>query len=128
MDRLKAILQDLVDRSGEITAVVLATTDGFPVEFAARNSIDADRQAAVIASLSSLATRSTEMVDIGSPEEILITSERGRMFVYRVGSRAALGVITAKDVTAGLVLLKIRQVLPDIAAELDRVLKGRGGA
>ncbi len=124
---MKAILQDLVDRSGEIMAVVLATPDGFPVEFAARGNIEVDRQAAVIASLSSLATRSTEMVDIGSPEEIMITSERGRMFVYRVGTKATLGVITARDVTAGLVLLKVRQVLPDIASELDRVLSRREG-
>ncbi len=121
---MKAILQDLVERSSEITAVVLATADGFPVEYASRSGIDVDRQAAVIASLASLASRSTEMVDIGQPEEILVTSQRGRMFVYRVGSRAALGVITAKDITTGLILLKVRQVLPDIAEELEKVLTG----
>ncbi|NPA80211.1 MAG: hypothetical protein GXO29_04080 [Thermotogae bacterium] len=121
------MLQELVDRSPEITGIVLASLDGFPLQYASRNTIDVDRQAAVIASLASLAKRSTQMVDIGAPEEILITSERGRMFIYRIEDLAALGVITAKDITAGMILLKIRQMLPFLVEELRREIETFGG-
>ncbi|NPB04139.1 MAG: hypothetical protein GXO39_06990 [Thermotogae bacterium] len=125
MDRLTRIFHNLVDRSPEILGIVLATMDGFPLIYAARGQVDVDRQAAVIASLASLAKRSTEMVDIGQSEEILITSERGKMFVYLVGDTAVLGIITAKEVTTGMILLKVRQILPVISEELKRELGGR---
>lgn len=120
MDSLKALLEDLIHRTPEVYGVILVTTDGFPVSYAFRGSVDQaeiDKQAAVIASLASLARRSTESMDLGSPEEILITAEMGRMFVYRLEDIAALGVVTAKDVTAGFVLLRIRQMLPVLMEE-----------
>jgi len=129
MDRIKALLEDLVHRTPEVHGVILVTTDGFPVSYAFRGSVDQteiDKQAAVIASLASLARRSTESMDLGSPEEILITAEVGRMFVYRIEDIAALGVVTAKDVTAGFVLLKIRQMLPVLMEEFKKTLNPGG--
>ncbi len=129
MDSLKALLEDLIHRTPEVYGVILVTTDGFPVSYAFRGSVDQaeiDKQAAVIASLASLARRSTESMDLGSPEEILITAEMGRMFVYRLEDIAALGVVTAKDVTAGFVLLRIRQMLPVLMEEFKNTLNPGG--
>lgn len=127
MDRLESLLHDLVSRSPEIKGAVLVTLDGFPISHAPAHLPDVERQAAVIASLASLAARSTKMVGMGGPEEILITAQEGRMFVYHVEDLAALGVLTVKDITAGLVLLKIRQMLPELVRELKDLINVGGG-
>ncbi len=127
MEKLKALLDELVGSLNEIIAVVLTTTDGFPLGFASKIPIDAEREAAAIASLASLSTRSTDLAGIGPAEEILITSEIGRIFVYPIGELTAIGIITVRDVTTALVLLKVRQLLPEIEAELERLLGDRTG-
>ncbi len=110
MEKLMGMLENFINETPEIQGIIIATTDGFPVAHVGKG--DPEKLSAIVASLSSLARRSTNMVDLGNPEEMFISTSEGKIVIYDIEDIAVMGVIALRNVSTGMVLVNIRKILP----------------
>lgn len=93
-------------------AVVVCTSDGFPLGHAQRRALDIDHLAAVACSIGALGDTASHETGIGEARCVLVDSNQGRLLVRSVrrGPHAlTLAVLTDASVVLGLVWAKLRE-------------------
>ncbi|MEO6280576.1 roadblock/LC7 domain-containing protein [Roseateles sp.] len=98
--------RELLESIDGARTVLVATIDGFALAVAKRQSIDADRLAALVSSIGALGTAASRETGIGTPRCLVVESTEGRLVV--------------RCVTAGSHELVVA-VLTDTQALLGRV-------
>ena len=68
---------DLTDSDADINAAVVATTDGFAVTSASRNSADAERIAALASSISTIGAIATQEAGLGRCSSVILNTDNG---------------------------------------------------
>ena len=80
----RAEAQSMVDEVTGITAVVIATVDGFDVASVIRGSAEAARIAAMASSISAISTVVSHEAQLGRNKSVTIDTESGFAVVYSV--------------------------------------------
>ncbi len=77
---------ELLDAIDGCRAVIVATIDGFSLAVAQRQSIDADRLAAMVSSIGALGAAASRETGIGTPRCLVVESTEGRLVVRCVNT------------------------------------------
>jgi len=117
-EQLKAILQNVVSNSTDMSGAVVVDNDGLLLASALNSSVDDNRVAAVSAGLISLAGRSAEQLGQGAVIQTLIKAENGNIIALRAGSRAAFVALTPTDANLGMAFIECQ----DAAAEISKIM------
>jgi predicted regulator of Ras-like GTPase activity (Roadblock/LC7/MglB family) len=113
-EALKNQLEALQAAIPDLKGVLLASTDGLPVAHSLTNGADPNRVAAMATAACSLGRKVTETFGTGNLGEVAVQAEEGAMFVYSVGSKAVLAVLSPRGANAGLIHLEAREVAKEI--------------
>lgn len=113
-EALKARLEELRNAIPELKGVLLASNEGLPVAHLLSNGADPNRVSAMAAAATSLGRRVSENLSAGTLAEVSIQSEEGALFVYSVGTKAVLAVISPAGGNAGLIHIEARSAAKEI--------------
>jgi hypothetical protein len=119
-DDLNTILGRLRASVPELSAALVATTDGLPIAHS-MNAGDANRLAAMAATALGLGRRICETYGGGEFRETSVSGDQGQMYVYSAGSKAVLGVVARSGANVGLIHLEAR----DAASQVSQILERR---
>jgi predicted regulator of Ras-like GTPase activity (Roadblock/LC7/MglB family) len=111
---LKARLEELRNAIPELKGVLLASNEGLPVAHSLSNGTDPNRVSAMAVAASGLGRRVSENLSTGALGEVSIQSEEGALFVYSVGAKAVLAVISPAGGNAGLIHIEARSAAKEI--------------
>ncbi|WP_018290646.1 roadblock/LC7 domain-containing protein [Verrucomicrobium sp. 3C] len=117
-DDLNTLLGRLRTSVPELSAALVATTDGLPIAHS-MNAGDANRLAAMAATALGLGRRICETYGGGEFRETSVSGDQGQMYIYSAGSKAVLGVVARLGANVGLIHLEAR----DVASEVSQVLE-----
>jgi uncharacterized protein len=76
--------QNLVDEVTGVTAVVIATIDGFSVASVTRGELDASRVAALASSISAIGQVASDEAKLGESRSVMVDTSTGFVCVYTV--------------------------------------------
>jgi len=113
----QSILQQLRQRNPDITAAVLATTDGLAVHSDTAGGADPDALAAMAADLAVRAARMAEDTGQGKAQQVLVQSDQGYVVAARVGEEFCLVVTAKAEASLGLLLISVRKAAAEMPAE-----------
>ncbi|MET8281427.1 roadblock/LC7 domain-containing protein [Micromonospora sp. NPDC005174] len=89
------------DTAGVLEAIAVSS-DGLLVALSATLSrTDADRLSAITSALSSLASGTSRVYDLGATNKVIIDMQRGYLLVSAINTRCSLGVLAQKDASLG---------------------------
>ncbi|MGI9600910.1 MAG: roadblock/LC7 domain-containing protein [Acidimicrobiales bacterium] len=102
--RLNGLVENYANTVAGVEHALVFSTDGLPIARSARLAgEDADRLATVAAATIGLAEGATQGSGVGSVREIMVVMEQSYLFVTRVGSGAALAVLTSAAADVDLI-------------------------
>jgi predicted regulator of Ras-like GTPase activity (Roadblock/LC7/MglB family) len=108
MTELGEVVQSLAARDG-VQAVLLLSSDGLPIEHAARGGFDSETVAALAATLA----KHAELLGQGAGRGELVTAvleyAEGLLVLARAGAGDWLAVLAAPDADIGPLLFDLRQ-------------------
>ncbi len=102
-------LQALRDKNADVTAALVVTNDGLPIESNAGPDVDTDALGALAADLIARAGRALDDFGAGPVAEILVKGEQGYVIVVGAGSDASLACLASVEASLGLLLLDIHR-------------------
>lgn len=118
--RVRSELRSLMSASGQgINAAAAMTGDGMVIASILDAGVDADRFAAMSASLLALAERQIEEIERGELVQLMIEGTRGAVLLVRAGEDAVLAVSTNPGAMMGRIFIDTRKS----AQRLDSVLQ-----
>ena len=119
--QVRSELRSLMSASGDgINAAAAMTGDGLVIASILDPGVDADRFAAMSASLLALAERQIEEIERGSLVQLMIEGTRGAVLPVRAGADAVLAVSTNPGAMMGRIFIDTRKA----ARNLESLLKG----
>ncbi|MCK9408090.1 MAG: roadblock/LC7 domain-containing protein [Bacteroidetes bacterium] len=102
----KTVFQEIYADIPETRGIIVASHDGLPLVSDIKGGTSADKLAALMATTISMGRRIMPSLSLGEVSEFTITSSEGRLFIYLIGTSAALCIITPKSVNIGMVFLR----------------------
>jgi predicted regulator of Ras-like GTPase activity (Roadblock/LC7/MglB family) len=112
---LISILTELNNTSSDIEASGILSTEGLMIASVLPTNIDEERVAAISAALLSLGDRTTQELNRGHLEQILIKGDTGYILMIYAGDEAVLTILAKPDATLGLILLDVKRAAESIA-------------
>jgi uncharacterized protein len=127
------LLTSFADSDSTVDQAIAVSSDGLLM--AASSAVDrsaADRLAAVVSGLRSLADGGARVMGKGSVNQVIVEMDHGYLFVSAIGGGSVLGVMTSKSADlAGVgyeMALLVERVGPALTPEVVAELKnGMGG-
>lgn len=107
------ILAGLVENLSDVSGAVIATLDGIVIASAYTDG-KSNQLAAMTAAALGLGRRMIEMIGAGNLAAISIAGDNGSVFVYAVGARAVLLVITKKMPNVAMVNWEARKIIEQL--------------
>lgn len=118
--RVRSELRSLMSASGEgINAAAAMTGDGMVIASILEAGVDADRFAAMSASLLALAERQIEEIERGTLVQLMIEGTRGAVLLVRAGDDAVLAVSTNPGAMMGRIFIDTRNAARRLASLLN---------
>lgn len=114
-EELKNELEALHSSIPDLKGVLLASTEGLPIAHLLTEGGDPNHMAAYATAASQLGRKITNSLSGGDFGEVSVTGGDGSLFVYSVGSKAVLAVLTPKGANAGLIHLEARNAAHQIS-------------
>lgn len=114
-ESLQKAVNDLKSSVPDLEGILLASSDGLPIAYSLGATLDPNRIAAMAATALGLGKRITQSLSHGTLSEASITGGNGQMFIYSVGDKGTLAVITPIGVNIGLIHLEARSAAKEIA-------------
>jgi predicted regulator of Ras-like GTPase activity (Roadblock/LC7/MglB family) len=105
--------QALLDETPGVSAVVVATEDGFDLAAAARAGVDPGRVAALASSIAAIGQVVSEEAGLGASRCVTVETERGHVLVHsarRPDVDLAITVLASSDALLGMVKLRAAAV------------------
>ncbi len=108
--RVRSILRGLMgSTAGSVNASAAITGDGMIIASVLQEGVDADRFAAMSASLLALAEREIDEIQRGRLRQLLIEGTEGAVLLVQAGSDAVLAVSAEPNALIGKVFLEARR-------------------
>ena len=117
MAGLNDVVRGLSEREG-VEAVLVLSSDGLPIEHAARGAFDPESIAALTATLVQYATRLGSGAARGALRTAVLEYEGGVLVVSQVGAGDCLAILARTGADIGPLLYDLRQHRPALAALL----------
>ena len=112
--------QDLYSDVPEVQAAVIATLDGLPVVADVKSSsFNPDKISALVATAVSVAKRTGQAIGIGELNELSMTTKDGKIFLYLIGSTAVLALITPKNISLGMLMMKAGDITKKLTGIIE---------
>ena len=118
-DKLRDALRELLDKSWEIDAAAVVSTDGFVMAALLPTEYEEDRLGAMSAALFSLGERTALELGRGELAQVFVEGTHGYVFLLAAGEEAVLAAIVKRGSKLGLVLHDIRNAAKNIAAIIE---------
>lgn len=112
---IQRVLEDLNHSTADITASALISTDGLAIAEALRQGTDIDRVGGMSAALQALGNRATKELSCGKLDQIMVKGDDGYILLVRAGEEAVLMLTAREDAKLGMILLKARQAVKELA-------------
>jgi uncharacterized protein len=110
--------QSLVDEVTGVTAVVIATIDGFSVASVTRGELDASRISALASSIAAIGQVASDEAKLGSSRSVMVDTSTGLVSVYNIKVNKldlVLTIITNADALMAQVNYRARAVMQRIS-------------
>ncbi|GAA5503990.1 hypothetical protein Dxin01_03758 [Deinococcus xinjiangensis] len=117
-ERLNAILVNLRSSLPELRGAMVATADGLPIAQSFSDNTDANRVAAMAATALGLGKRINDTLGTGNLSEMSVSGLQGQVFIYSVGAKGVLAVVTPAGMNLGLLHMEARDAAQSIASIL----------
>ncbi|WP_291427077.1 roadblock/LC7 domain-containing protein [Deinococcus sp.] len=114
-ERLNAILVNLRSSLPELRGALVATADGLPIAQSFSDNTDANRVAAMAATALGLGKRINDTLGTGNLSEMSVSGLQGQVFIYSVGAKGVLAVVTPAGMNLGLLHMEARESAQNIA-------------
>ncbi|MFC3861523.1 roadblock/LC7 domain-containing protein [Deinococcus antarcticus] len=114
-ERLGSILTNLRSSMPELRGALIATADGLPIAQSFSDNTDANRVAAMAATALGLGKRINDTLGAGNLSEMSVSGLNGQVFIYSVGAKGALAVVTPAGVNLGLLHMEARDAAQAVA-------------
>lgn len=116
---LLAALDRLNKAIPSIKGSLLSTLDGISiVQVINDQAVDPARVAAMSATAIGVGNRISESLKVVSTREISLQASEGRVFIYLVGNKACLSLVTLPDSNTGLIQLEVSDTIEQLNAIL----------
>lgn len=112
--QLQQAIQQLKQQVGELSGVIVASTDGLSLVTDLPESESA-RAAAMAATTLGLGKRISQTMALGNLDEVVVRGQQGYLIIYAAGSQAVLAVTAPMGANLGLINLEARQTAQRIA-------------
>lgn len=119
------LLDDLVDRVGQVRRVIVLSRDGL-VMAASRGTAreDAEYLAALAAGFHSLAVGAEPHLAAGAVRQTVVELEQGLFFVVAAGSGSCLALLSESGANAGLVAYEMTMLIKRLRRQLSTRARG----
>lgn len=117
-ERLNAILVNLRTSLPELRGAMVATADGLPIAQSFSDNTDSNRVAAMAATALGLGKRINDTLGTGNLSEMSVSGLQGQVFIYSVGAKGVLAVVTPAGMNLGLLHMEARDAAQSIASIL----------
>ena len=115
-DMLTSILTELNGTSADIEASALISTDGLMMASMMPQGLDEDRVGAMSAAMLSLGDRTSNELDRGGLEQVLIKGDNGYVLMTYAGAEAVLTVLAKPNAKLGLIFLDVKRAAENISS------------
>ena len=112
---INSILSDLNGSSADIEASAVLSTDGLMMDSLLPAGMDEDRVGAMSAVMLSLGDRTSEELERGKLEQVLIKGDKGFILMTYAGPDAVVTVLTKPEARLGLIFLDVKRAADGIA-------------
>lgn len=112
---LTSVLTELNNTSSDIEASGIISTDGLMIAAVLPSEIDADRVGAMSAAMLSLGDRTSQELNRGNLEQVLIKGEAGYILMIHASCDAVLTVLAKPNAKLGLIFLDVKRAAESIA-------------
>lgn len=113
-DLLASILSDLNGSSADIEASAVISRDGLMIAAMLPTGMDEDRVGAMAAAMLSLGDRTSQELQRGTLEQVLIKGNNGYVLMAHAGKDAVISVMAKPSARLGLVFLDVKRAVEDI--------------
>lgn len=114
-ERLNSILQVLRSSLPELRGAIIATSGGLPIAQNFSDSTDANRVAAMAATALGLGKRINDTLSAGQLTEMSVSGDVGQVFIYSIGTKGVLAVVTPANMNLGLLHMEARDAAHAVA-------------
>ena len=114
-DMLTSVLTELNGTSADIEASGVISTDGLMMASVLPSGLDEDRVGAMSAAMLSLGDRTSQELNRGGLEQVLIKGENGYVLMTYAGEEAVLTVIAKPNAKLGLIFLDVKRAAESIS-------------
>jgi predicted regulator of Ras-like GTPase activity (Roadblock/LC7/MglB family) len=114
-EMLNSILSDLNGSTADIEASAVLSTDGLMMAALLPAGMDEDRVGAMSAALLSLGDRTSEELNRGALEQVLIKGDHGYILMTHAGHDAVVTILAKKNARLGLIFLDVKRAAENIA-------------
>ncbi len=112
---INSILSELNGSSADIEASAVLSTDGLMMDSLLPAGMDEDRVGAMSAAMLSLGDRTSEELERGKLEQVLIKGDKGFILMTYAGPDAVVTVLTKPEARLGLIFLDVKRAADGIA-------------
>jgi len=114
-DMLTSVLTELNGTSADIEASGVISTDGLMMASVLPANLDEDRVGAMSAAMLSLGDRTSQELNRGGLEQVLIKGENGYVVMTYAGEEAVLTVMAKPNAKLGLIFLDVKRAAESIS-------------
>ena len=114
-EMLNSILSDLNGSTTDIEASAVLSTDGLMMAALLPAGMDEDRVGAMSAALLSLGDRTSEELNRGALEQVLIKGDNGYILMTHAGNEAVVTILAKQNARLGLIFLDVKRAAENIA-------------
>jgi predicted regulator of Ras-like GTPase activity (Roadblock/LC7/MglB family) len=114
-EMLNSILSDLNGSTADIEASAVLSTDGLMMAALLPAGMDEDRVGAMSAALLSLGDRTSEELNRGALEQVLIKGENGYILMTHAGHDAVVTILAKHNARLGLIFLDVKRAAENIS-------------
>ena len=114
-DMLTSVLTELNGTSADIEASGVISTDGLMMASVLPAGLDEDRVGAMSAAMLSLGDRTSQELNRGGLEQVLIKGENGYVVMTYAGDEAVLTVMAKPNAKLGLIFLDVKRAAESIS-------------
>ena len=113
-EMLTSILTELNGSSADIEASGVISTDGLMMASVLPAGLDEDRVGAMSAAMLSLGDRTSQELERGILEQVLIKGDSGYVLMVYAGSESVLTVLAKPNAKLGLIFLDVKRAASSI--------------
>ncbi len=115
---LSSVLNNLRNAVPDIKGALIASSDGLAVAHSFSSGEDVNRIAAMAAAALGLGKRITTTLSAGTLSKTQVSGTNAQIFLYSIGDKGVLALITSGDANVGLINLEATDAANNIALVL----------